>query len=139
LQTLNRFGNKVVFHNWLSYLELGRVLKEFDIAVCPVFDYPFTRCKSELKAIETAMSGLIPVMSDMPQYRRFASRVLTAEQASLLVVPNEKEAWVATLRTIITNHTTAIDTKELQRKTIMEYGVHKAIQEWGGFYHRLVL
>lgn len=136
LRGLSRFGNRVELKDWVLYTNLGNIIKEYDLALCPCFDYPFTRCKSELKPIESSMSGLIPVMSDMPQFRRFASRVLSEDDANKLVVPNEAEAWISLIRSII-KHDYVPDMKSIQKKTIEEYGVQKGADKWCSFYSSL--
>jgi glycosyltransferase involved in cell wall biosynthesis len=129
-------GNKVVLHKWTSYVELGKLLHTCDIALCPVLDFPFTRCKSELKAIESSMAGLVPVMSDMPQYRRFSDSVLT-EQEKCLVVPNNVDAWIDIVRRLLKREL-VIDTESLIGRTISKYSIAKNMMEWGNFYHSLV-
>jgi len=136
LKQLMRFGNKVVLHDWVGYVGLGTKIKEFDIALCPVHDYPFTRSKSELKAIETSMAGLIPVLSNMPQYRRFSDRIFN-EQEKQLLVENTVDAWVDILQKLISKEL-VIDTPSLAQRTINKYSIAGAISDWGNFYHSIV-
>lgn len=132
---LTTCGNKVLLHDWVPYAELGHKLHKYDIALCPVIDYPFTRCKSELKAVESSMAGLVPIMSDMPQYRRFTDRVLK-ENEKCLLVPNTVEAWVDILRKVIKKEV-VVDTEDLIQRTVAQYSVVKSIDEWGSFYHKI--
>jgi len=129
-------GNKIVLHNWIQYTELGKFLHTCDIALCPVMDFSFTRCKSELKAIESSMAGLVPVMSDMPQYRRFSDSVLT-EREKCLVVPNDVDAWIDIIRRLVKREL-VIDTEDLMSRAVSKYSIAKTMMEWGNFYHNLV-
>lgn len=135
LQNLVRFGNRVLFHDWVPYMELGNAIHKFDIALCPIMEKPFTICKSEIKAVETSMAGLIPVMSNVPQYRRYTSRVLRNEEKELLV-ENTTESWVTTLRKLL-NGELQIDTSDLMTRVGNVYSVAKSATEWSRFYQHI--
>lgn len=66
----------------------------FDIAVCPLADDIFNRSgKSWLKGLEAAFLGVVPVMSNMPEYRRLAELGIGRIAASKL----QWERWVGQL------------------------------------------
>lgn len=56
---------------WMNSLEdYRRVMVEIapDVGVCPLRDTPFSRGKSDLKALEYAMAGAMPVISKLDPY-----------------------------------------------------------------------
>lgn len=54
---------------WTENLAQYRAnLGVLDVGVCPLVDTQWSRGKSDLKALEYAMAGALPVMSDVPPY-----------------------------------------------------------------------
>ena len=56
----------------VSYPRFVRWLREqgpFDIGLAPLVNTPFNRCKSDIKALDYAAIGILPVVSDGPAYR----------------------------------------------------------------------
>jgi hypothetical protein len=51
------------FVRWL------RAQGPFDLGLAPLADNPFNRCKSDIKALDYAALGLLPLVSDGPAYR----------------------------------------------------------------------
>lgn len=65
-----------------------------DIAVCPLADDIFNRAgKSWLKPLEAAFLGVVPVMSDLPEYRRLHE----AGIGQIARSKNEWERWIGQL------------------------------------------
>ena len=48
--------------------------RHIDVMLCPLKFDPWTECKSDLKALEGAMSGAVPVMSNQPPYADWKDR-----------------------------------------------------------------
>ena len=56
----------------VSYPRFARWLREqeaFDLGLAPLADNAFNRCKSDIKALDYAALGLLPLLSDGPAYR----------------------------------------------------------------------
>ncbi|MES2497213.1 MAG: glycosyltransferase [Pseudomonadota bacterium] len=56
----------------VSYPRFVRWLREqgpFDLGLAPLADNPFNRCKSDIKALDYAALGILPLLSDGPAYR----------------------------------------------------------------------
>lgn len=69
-------------------LSFERLARCHDIALIPVQDNPFTRCKSDNRLVTAMMHGLAVVADDLPSYRPYASvaqvgDVITGLQAYL--------------------------------------------------------
>ena len=65
------------FHPTLSHAAYGELLASCDIALLPLLDNAFNRCKSDLKLIECAAAGVVPicasvVYADNPAHHSFA-------------------------------------------------------------------
>lgn len=60
----------------VSYPRFVRWLREqgpFDLGLAPLVDSAFNRCKSDIKALDYAALGLLPLVSDSPAYRADAA------------------------------------------------------------------
>lgn len=51
------------FHATLSHADYAKVLLSCDVALLPLADTSFNRCKSDLKLIECAAAGVVPICS----------------------------------------------------------------------------
>ncbi|WP_084461329.1 glycosyltransferase [Curvibacter gracilis] len=83
------------FHPFVSYVDYPAKLAslDLDIAIAPLEDNPFNRCKSNLRLLEYGAMGWPVVCSDVYPFR--------TENPPVLRVPNEKEAWIESLRRLI--------------------------------------
>lgn len=70
----------------------------WDIAVAPLLDTPFTRCKSDLKFLDYSALGAATIASRVPVYE---SSVRHGETGSL--AENTVEAWTNALERFVTN------------------------------------
>lgn len=89
---------------WMNSLEdYRRVMVELapDVGVCPLRDTPFSRGKSDLKALEYAMAGAMPVISKLDPYEPWQPLVGEACQEAQTV-----EEWFETLRWCVENRDT---------------------------------
>lgn len=68
---------------WVSDLSLyRREMQRLDVGVCPVVPTPWSVCRSDVKALEYAMGGALPVVSDVPPYAWWHDKpALTAKTA----------------------------------------------------------
>lgn len=83
------------YHPFVSYVDYPAKLAslDLDIAIAPLEDNPFNRCKSNLRLLEYGAMGWPVVCSDVYPFR--------TENPPVLHVPNEKEAWIESVRRLI--------------------------------------
>ncbi len=82
---------------WTKNLQTHREsLFQFDVGVCPIVDTPFSRSKSDVKALEYAMAGVMPLVSRTEPYRPWF------RMKDLVVEPNEN-AWIDKLKWVVKN------------------------------------
>lgn len=82
-----------LFMLWFS----GRV--EWDIALCPLRETPFDRCKSDIKYLDYSAIGAAGIYSRVPAYESSVQHLETG-----WLVENEVDAWVQALEELIYNH-----------------------------------
>ncbi len=68
----------------------------WDVAIAPLEDNPFTRCKSDLKYLDYAALGIPAVFSDVRPYRDTVRHRETG-----LLAANEPKAWADALEEIV--------------------------------------
>lgn len=68
----------------------------WDLAIAPLVDDPFTRCKSDIKLLDYAALGVPGIYSDVPAYRESVRDGETG-----LLVPNEPYAWEGALERML--------------------------------------
>lgn len=71
---------------------------QWDIAVAPLLDTPFTRCKSDLKFLDYSSLGAATIASRMPVYESSMRHGETGWLAE-----NTVEGWIKALETLIVN------------------------------------
>lgn len=59
-----------------------RILGKLDVGFAPLKITDWSRCKSDLKAMEYLMAGALPVLSDAPPYRGWRGRVPVCRSAA---------------------------------------------------------
>jgi GT2 family glycosyltransferase/glycosyltransferase involved in cell wall biosynthesis len=69
---------------------------DYDIAIAPLNDTEFNRCKSYIKYLDYGICGFAPVLSDLGQYRGVVRHGETA-----IIVDNQSEAWFDALCALI--------------------------------------
>jgi len=125
---VDKYSNQIVLHSWIDYTKLGAFLNTMDCVVCPIIPHPFTICKSEIKAVESTMTNTPVLMSDVPQYRRFAYNVLTQREMDFALLPNNADMWVSHLLTH--KYSPMPSLKNLHQRTNRVYGMTSMIQQW---------
>lgn len=87
------------YHPFVSYVDYPAKLAslDLDIAIAPLEDNPFNRCKSNLRLLEYGAMGWPVVCSDVYPFR--------TENPPVMHVPNEKEAWIESVRRLIDDST----------------------------------
>jgi glycosyltransferase involved in cell wall biosynthesis len=85
-------GSYPAFVSWI------RTLPSFDIGISPLRSNPFNSCKSDIKLLDYAALGMVPVLSDLEPYR---ATVQHGKDGFL--VPDSSDAWFATLDELVRN------------------------------------
>jgi hypothetical protein len=67
------------------------------VAIAPLEDTPFNRCKADTKWVEYAFCGIPAVVSDLPVYHKAC-----ADDAGALAADTEQ--WLKALRTMLIDH-----------------------------------
>jgi glycosyltransferase involved in cell wall biosynthesis len=132
LAPLAEYGNRIHFKEWVDYFTLGIVINTYDLVLCPIVENPFTVCKSEIKAVEVTACGIPVIMSDVPQYRRFAQNTLTSEESAISLLPNVVERWCSSIEHVVRNP--AYMRKTIPRRTVAAYGPLRCIEAWISVY-----
>jgi glycosyltransferase involved in cell wall biosynthesis len=73
---------------------------DWDIAIAPLRDTPFTRCKSDIKFLDYSAIGAAGIYSRVPAYETTVQHLHTGWLAE-----NDVEAWEEALETLLTNKT----------------------------------
>lgn len=84
-------GSYPAFVSWISSLD------PFDIGISPLCDTPFNRSKSEIKVLDYAALGLVPVVSDVVPYRSVVN------ESNGRLVGAAPSDWVVALDELITD------------------------------------
>ena len=74
------------FHSVLPVNDYYRLMMSCDVALLPLRDTDFNRCKSDLKFIESCAYGLIPICSTVVYYERKAHRQIG-------IFPKGPDSW----------------------------------------------
>ncbi len=102
---------------WISSLEeYRRVMVEIapDVGVCPLRDTPFSRGKSDLKALEYAMAGAMPVISKLDPYEPWQPLVGEA-----CLEAQSVEEWFEALRWCVSNQDTVREMAKRAREHVL--------------------
>ena len=82
------------FHPTLNHAQYMAVLSECDISLLPLRDTPFNRLKSDLKLIESAGCGAVPIFSPTVY-------AANTHHASVGVMANKATDWAKALRMLV--------------------------------------
>jgi glycosyltransferase involved in cell wall biosynthesis len=101
---------------------------DFDVALAPLYDVPFNRSKSHLKALDAFARGTPVIASDMEPYRDIVADgkngylVRTAEQ------------WRARLRELVNDAAAREELGRNAKATAAEHTIQKHWQDWEAAY-----
>lgn len=104
---------------------------DFDIALCPLEDTPFNRCKSHLKALEAMALGIPVVAADQPSYRD-----LVVDGVTGFLVRNEAE-WSARLNDLVHDDVLRKEMGEAGRKVAAGWTIQANWQRWRDAYEQV--
>lgn len=77
------FGKKIKVVPWTNDLAMyKKSLALCDVHICPLIENEWSRCKSDIKAIEAAMAGALPIVSDVLPYQAWRDRTIRCEDGA---------------------------------------------------------
>lgn len=65
---------RLKFTHWGSMQDYYNFWKPVHIGIAPLLDIPYNVCRSDIKAVEMAGCGVLPVLTDLLPYREFLAR-----------------------------------------------------------------
>lgn len=78
----DEFDFPYVHHPWGDLVSYRATLHQFDIGLAPLITTPWSRCKSDIKALEYLMAGALPIVSDSPPYRAWRGKLPMASSGA---------------------------------------------------------
>jgi len=110
----------------VSYPRFVRWLRAqgpFDLGLAPLADNPFNRCKSDIKALDYAALGILPLLSDGPAYR--ADPVL-----GLHALFTGADGWLDALRSVLDDRAMAAGRAMAIEAHVLEHRVVGRSAPW---------
>jgi hypothetical protein len=99
----------------------------WDVGLSPLVDNPFNRCKSDIKFLDYAALGILPVLSDMAAYNGDAKAHDLA-----IMAENSTEGWLTALTDAVENIKTHRDTVQRAQEFVWSQrsGEQLAARQW---------
>ena len=98
---------------------------QLDVAVVPVVDNVFNRCKSALKVLEFGALGIPVVASALPPYTSTPARL----------TDNDTQSWIDALNELTVDQETAhAEGERLRRWVLDHHRVHNRIDQWARLF-----
>ncbi|MCO6430844.1 MAG: hypothetical protein J5J00_08280 [Deltaproteobacteria bacterium] len=67
-------SDRFVFRGWGSMQQYYEFIKQLHIGLVPILDTPYNNCRSDIKAVELAAWGVLPIVSKAPPYHDFLAK-----------------------------------------------------------------
>ncbi|QEM69759.1 glycosyltransferase [Geobacter sp. FeAm09] len=119
-----------------TYQAYARTLQQvpMDIALVPLEDNPFNRCKSNVKWLEYSACGVAGIYADLPAYNTTVEHGVTG-----ILAGSDPQQWFNAIDLLIRN-------RELRRaialnarqKVLSEYTVKKGAHRWLDVYRQII-
>lgn len=119
-----------------DYASYSRALGQsgFDIAVVPLVDNAFNRCKSNIKWLEYSACGIAGIYSDLPPYNTTVEHGTTG-----LLAGNDPQQWFDALDLLIGNTELRRSiAANARRKVLSEYTVKTGAHRWIDVYRQVI-
>lgn len=127
--------DRIEHHEWVkspAYPYKSAILNP-TIAIIPLVDNVFNRCKSPLKWIEMAALGVPSVASNVSPYTEIAT------EENGVFVENNYGAWDRGIRMLLDDKILRAKIgAEAQRTAYKDFDINKEYKRWGKAYERLV-
>lgn len=88
-------GNNVEYPDFIRWMTQT---VQWDLAIAPLEDNPFTRCKSDIKFLDYSVLGIAGIYSRVPPYEKTVRHLKTGYLAT-----NNTEAWVEAFDCLLTD------------------------------------
>lgn len=96
---LKEYADRIIELPWVNYYLLPQELSGCDIAICPLLNTQFNRCRSTCKIQEYQSVGVAVVASPMDCYKAVIEDGVTG----LIADPESTDAWINCLSRLIEN------------------------------------
>jgi glycosyltransferase involved in cell wall biosynthesis len=113
------------FHHYVSIAEYPKIMAslDLDIAIAPLVDNLFNRCKSNLRLLEYGAMGWPVVCSDVYPYR--------TDDPPVVRVANDTLAWVQAIRTLYEPQVRQQLGQSLAKWVDERFRLIQWVEEWG--------
>ena len=125
---LERLPGLIHRTGFLPYSEYPALLRSLglDIGLAPLEDRPFNACKSNIKYLEYAASGIPGVYSDLAPYRDSVRQGVTG-----LLVENTSQSWFDAIATLVENALIADQIASAAFDDVWtRFPMHKQASQW---------
>lgn len=126
-------GDRIEFHKWVptsAYPYKVSILNP-DIAIIPLSDTDFNRCKSPIKWIEMAAMGVPSVTSNIPPYS-----VIASEHNGIFIDKNAEDAWIEGISMLIEDTVLLAKIGGYAQRTVnMNFDIKTEYTQWVKAYH----
>lgn len=122
---------QVEYHDWVETPAHPYHLAalDIDIAMIPLKDTSFNRCKSSIKWLEFSALNIPSVVSYLPPYKEMAD--LDNGENGVFIEENNKQNWIAGLEFLIHSSDLRKEIGQKARKTVENhYDANKRYREW---------
>lgn len=128
--------NRIEFHPWVhteAYPYKAAIL-DCDIAVIPLVENDFNRCKSPIKWIEQAALGIPSVTSYVSPYKEIAT-----DDNGVFIENNDVRAWIEGINTLVEYPSLRKNMGEAARQTVMDkFDINTQYIQWQKAYEELL-
>lgn len=108
-----------------SLAEYRRSLGQFDVGVAPLRPGRWANGRSDLKALEYAMAGVMPLVANEEPFREFG------EVFPELLVDSDERAWLDAIKRVVRDRDSVKETTERVRKYVLDNRtMEKCIVSW---------
>lgn len=112
------------FHGFVSIADYPKKMSELnlDVAIAPLEDNIFNRCKSNLRLLEYGAMGWPVVCSDVYPYR--------TDDPPVIRVENQREAWITAIRSLLDEKKRKTYSRDINQWLFKRYLLSSRKQDW---------
>ena len=117
---------------WMPFEDYPKELATLDVGIVPLADSKFNRAKSWSKGVEMAATGVVPIMSPIPDYERLHDR----EKIGLISAPRKRE-WLRAVKELLKdrslrNEMALAGRASVRQRLTIERNAWKWTEAWAG-------